>query len=204
MGLSNPILFYKEINIMQKIYCKDELPTWKELHDTFINDYKVKFIKTKDSEIDKYWKLPKDLINLAFGCNQLNSMIVNNDTMDTIIKKIQSDYKELPIIQIYFTLTHPLDNQYFIYNNKLIDPPIYSIKIPSTNEFSIFINKGYEHSDVAELPEEVKLIFKIVLNESIPTDDLIISEDYMKDLILLILDPVIQYFNKQKEDGKQY
>ena len=103
------------------LYCKDELPTWEELYNFYLKgiyDYDY----SRDTEIDPYWKRPAQLMQLMWFCNQLNKFCLEGDF----------DFK------VQFTLGNESPN----------NPSIYTCKIPSTNQYSIFITNRHPRADI--------------------------------------------------------
>lgn len=113
-------------------FCKDELPTWEEIH-TFLKQDKYIFTP-EDTELDPYWNIPKQKIQLAFICNQLNKLIYDKD----------------------------ISTMYFYLSSGDVSPfVIYSAKIPSTGKFSIFMTDDTPREDIALLPDNLSLEISI-------------------------------------------
>lgn len=122
-------------------FCKDELPTWEEIH-TFLKKDKFDFTP-EDTELDPYWNIPKQKIQLAFICNQLNKLIRDKD----------------------------VSTMYFYLSSKTTSPfVIYSAKIPSTGKFSIFITDDTPREDIALLPDNLSLA--LIINNIIQSSDI--------------------------------
>ena len=172
------------------LYSKDELPTWHEIyHDFYKKKLTIYDPRSKQNEIDPYWKLPKFKVLLSFICNQLNKMMFED-------KKGPDEFLDgtLKWENLYFILIeNPAlikETIYASYGNDDGPPKIYTIPIPSTNQQSIFVTR-YPRIDINTLTGRIELVAVLTnLQEEIKP----IDQDTFWKLIEYILHDVISYF----------
>jgi len=178
------------------LYCKDELPTWAELY----NDFWMKKTFNYDSKniehqtLDQYWKIPYRKILLAQICNQLNKMIFEDDVdvisfLNTTFKLGCTDFRYL-LMKKDSDITG-IDKTLMFAG---LPPQVYTCKIPSTGNHSIFITNKHPRIDIDDLDDQFQLV-GIVDNDlrSIKPDN---KDIFMSTIEFIILE-AIKYF----EDG---
>lgn len=168
------------------IYCKDDLPTWHEMYHEFWNEQLFYFDPEEYNELNLYWKTEHSRMIIGFACNQLNKMISENK--DQLLEFIRNNFNDFNIKNFYFILSNDIE----ICEDG--SPSIYSLKIPSTKQFSIF-SSNHKRKDLSEINKKVELKL-IVVKE--PYDFQIISIDNpkFKEILNKIMIPIIDYFTE--------
>ena len=176
------------------LYCKDELPTWSEIYEEFW----TKKLFTYDpgnlehQEEDPYWKRPRRKLMLAWGCNQLNKIIFEDGL--NIIPFINENFEGFSCEKVQFILAEdPYVSLPTIQDSVLCDigpPKIYTCKLPSTDEHSIFMTK-YPRIDIDTITKPVELV---VILESSDECTMETDEDELLKIIEFVLGHVIAYF----------
>ena len=147
------------------VYCKDELPTWEEIHN-FLKAGRYDYEPYRDDEVtDPYWKRPRQKIMLAWICNQLNKLCIDNKLLYTQFNLVGLERDDIPVSAIPFT--------------------VYTCKIPSTNKWSIYITNDRLRTDIDSL-NSCRL--QLIVNT------LVQSDDVMKTTINQLFDDVITYY----------
>lgn len=172
--------------MISQFYCKDELPTWHEIYYDFYLKDLFYYNNEIDSDLDLYWKEPRKKVLIGFICNQLNKMIFEDKTISLdFIQKLFNDDK---IINFYFILSDDIEI------STELPPSIYSLKIPSTNQFSIF-STSFKRKDLSLIQRNIEI--KLILVESAYDFKIINFKDdkFRKVLVETIL-PIIDYFKE--------
>lgn len=179
------------------LYCKEELPTWDELYNEFYLHQMFQYdpMNPDHQSMDSYWKTPRRKLLMAWACNQLNKMIFEDGIN---VSKFLKDQYKVPFVKLHFVLIDGsiLTEGHQIPAEGLVDliylncaPTIYSCKIPSTKQPSIFQTK-HPRLDIAELtgPIQIIAVASTDIGLSITT-----SYEFI-DVLQFILKDVIRYF----------
>ena len=158
-------------------FTKDTLPTWNEIYHEFYKKKITKYLTDKDTELDKYYQVPRNKVLVAFMCNQLNKMIFESDS--SLCGKY---FFEL----IWWNKYKDVANQKF---EKDYFPTIYEIS-NMAYETSLFKLKDYEYKDLRDSRWDLFLSLYSLSSEKWIPD---IMEEYW-DVIHHLLEPVIKYF----------
>ena len=158
-------------------FTKDALPTWNEIYHEFYKKKITKYLRDKDTELDKYYQVPRNKILVAFMCNQLNKMIFESDS--SFCGKY---FFEL----IWWNKYKDVANQKF---EKDYFPTIYEIS-NMAYETSLFKLKDYEYKDLRDSRWDLFLSLYSLSEEKWIPD---VMEEYW-DVINHLLEPVIKYF----------
>lgn len=172
--------------MISQFYCKDELPTWHEIYYDFYLKDSFCYNNEIDSDLDLYWKEPRKKVLLGFICNQLNKMIFEDKTISLeFVKELFNNNK---IINFYFLLSDDIEV------STDLPPAIYSLKIPSTKQFSIF-SSSHKRKDISLIQRNFEI--KLILVES-PYDFQIINytDDKFRKVLITVIEPVIDYFKE--------
>lgn len=179
------------------IYDKECLPTWDEIYNKFYKNQIFKYDPdNQEHQIlqDVYWKRPSRKLLLAWTCNQLNKMIFEDgiDVVEFINNKYGVSFDKLHFIIIEDSLI----KEGAILPECIVDlidlkgpPKIYSCKIPSTNQYSVFQTK-HPQINIDDLIGHVRIVAAASTDVgiSIPT------YDELLDIINFILKDIINYF----------
>ena len=172
--------------MVSQFYCKDELPTWHEIYYDFYLKDLFSYNKAVDLDLDLYWQEPQKKVLLGFICNQLNKMIFEDKTISLdFVKEVFNNDK---IINFYFILSDDIE-----VSTKL-PPSIYSLKIPSTKQFSIF-STLHKRKDLSLIERNFEI--KLILVESSYDFEIIdFKNDKFRKVLVQTILPVIDYFRE--------
>ena len=179
------------------LYDKDCLPTWDELYHEF---YKKKIFEYDSNnsnhlESDPYWNRPRRKMLLAWVCNQLNKLVFEDkmDVLPFIDKTFGGKCEKIQFI----LLPSPSRRTIRVLHDAMLrdgPPSIYSCRIPSTGNFSIF-SSNYPRIDIDDKSLERQFELVCLLYHPASEEDLHPAdrEDLLR-IIEYLLSNVIQYF----------
>ena len=124
------------------IFSKDELPTWNEMYNDWYKQRIFSFKNDSKSELDPYWKIPRNLYLLAAACNQLNKHVLE-DGVD--LKELES-ILDMEVYGIKFTL-HEFGRPIYF---DAEEPPIYTFPNPN-GLIDPFITNQHERIKVIDM-----------------------------------------------------
>lgn len=178
------------------LYCKEELPTWDELYNKFFKGQIFIYDPNNPDhqKLDPYWKRPERKMLLAWACNQLNKMIYEDGVA---IKQFMEDKYGATCYTVDFILIQcdesgniDFDDTVERYFQVEDGPPeIYTCKLPSTNEYSIFTSK-HPHCDIDDLKKSLSI--SCFLHNEIGITQF--NGEKLQEIIAFVLKDVIIYF----------
>ena len=180
------------------IYDKDCLPTWEELYNQFYKKRMFNYEPHNRAHIfqnDHYWNRPIRKMLLAWGCNQLNKMIFEDgvDVAQFLRCKYGSLFEKVHFILVNGTSIKEgeqiLDDEIIDLTQLKCAPPIYSCKVPSTGEPSIF-QSNHPHIDIDELNHPIQIVAVLSTDVGLSVS----TSQELEEVIRFVLKDVINYF----------
>lgn len=161
-----------------KIYFKSILPTNAEFIK-FINDRSYTFQSSKDTEMDRFWKVPHQKYLMAICCNQLNKIIYEDNHDSAALEYLSSSHVMKCVAMAFILITH--DNyesdtfemsEYLSYLEGSMPPPTYFITKMFDDPFtSISTHEKIDITDSSEWGHfDLALITQYKNNESAKYD----------------------------------
>jgi hypothetical protein len=191
------------------IYDKDCLPTWDEIYNKFYKQQMFRYDPNNSDHklsLDAYWNRPYRKMILGWMCNQLNKLIFE-DGIDAV--QFLRNKHGVPFHRVYFVLAEEdpsqedaifMDNMDHYFQLETA-PEIYSCKIPSTNEYSVFSSE-HPHVNIDELDGPIRIIALTSNKMGISMG----STEQFWELVTFVLKDVINYFENgigwKDDDGK--
>lgn len=207
------------------MFLKEELPTWHEFYNGW---YKKKLFhySNDDTEMDYYWKVPKNYWLMARCCNQLNKMlweghgnptIPMNDEILELTRKYIHDYfdPDMTVYNISFFLEPGVSGWYetpFEFADvevhgayslpKILDSP-FAETVDKLSRILCEREAGSSQHMVLVVATD-GLLYSFSLNKDDYTDDVFCCKNENGELVpcsLLILDKMMECYKEYFENG---
>ena len=180
------------------MYVKEDLPTWFELYNEFYKKRIHNYERTENTEMDKYWKIPRRMYILITTCNKLNKIIQEDEPLYNQMKELICPGKGNIDIKLIFRLIS--SNPDIMENALDFNKGIYTLKHPERKENPFILNP----EDRLYIPDDVDNLQLSIVAARNPTDIEFIN---VKDVVLdnitnLLLKDVIEYFEGDRPGWK--
>lgn len=186
-------------------YSKDDLPTWDEIYNKFYIDRVFNFDTNNGDHLvlDNYMKRPYRKLLLGWMCNYLNKLMYEDD-VDMSEFLLENDFSKET--KFFFTLiendnnVNCLDKINSIFEHDLVSgfPRIFTCKMPTTNQYSIF-HSGKAINDIDNLKGNLEMVVIIYTPCDINMMSSNINSEYTDirflELVSFLLKDVIIYFD---------